>query len=683
MHKQSGLNTVLNGFLIIIPINLLIMLLMTLFRFVFLLYFADFNEISSLKFYVLKAFWMGFRFDLSILAYINIPVTLALLFYLFFKRDFIFKLVPSFIKYYYLAICWLLFFLLFFDFGFFSYCKDHYNYLVFDIFEDGITALFRTMMTDHRIYIVLILFGVVCFFIYKAILFTYRRLKADEHIINASYWNTSKKIFIIVLIITMQFVSARGTLSKFPLSLFYSQISPDYFINLLCINPVYSLIDMKYHKSKNSKDVKSLKEFFEYKDDTEILNDLTVFPANGAIDSLQSYYIKKTGSENEILKTMKPNVILIVMEGFGGMPILHNSPYFDVMGELKHHFEEDTVFYNFLSAGFLTAQGLESIILNIPPRPFSTNIMQPSHEVKSFPTSAVIPYKKAGYDTIALYGGTLKWRDIGSFFKTQGFKYVIGEENMQVQKKDKHIWGVKDDCFFKNLKQSLVENRNGGKPKFIFAVSTGTHDPYKMSRKYTPLPLKIPIEIEKTMSVRDLNKKGIFTLYQFANRELSKFISYIKNSKFADNTIIAVTGDHSLRELLSYSKEDKFLCSSVPFYLYIPEKLKNKNIDTSVSGSHMDIMPTLYNLSLYDSKYVSFGNDLINTADNIALNIDGLVIQNDKAIKYNFPDHAIYSFVFDRNTKKLRQTEETQEHRNLKRYYKAVMSLCDIFIKAL
>ncbi|MDD5021968.1 MAG: sulfatase-like hydrolase/transferase [Endomicrobiaceae bacterium] len=682
MYKKSGFNAVLNGFLIIIPINLLMMSLMTLFRFVFLLYFADFKEISSLKLYILKAFWMGFRFDLSILAYINIPVTLTLLFYLFFKKDFILKLIPPVIKYYYLVVCWLLFFVLFFDFGFFSYCKDHYNYFILNIFNEDITALLRTIIVDYRIYIVIILLGVVCFFIYKVLLRGYRRLQSDNNIINTSYWKTPKKIFSIVLIIAIQFISARGTLSKLPLSLFHSQISPDSFINLLCVNPVYSLIDLEYHKIKNSKNIMDLRILFEYKDDNEIFKDLKFFQPKRNIDSLQSYYIKKTGSENETLKMMNPNVILIVMESFGEMPVLYNSPIFDVMGELKNHFEQDTVFYNFLPAGFLTVQGVESIILNIPPRPFSINIIQSSQKPDSFQASAVIPYKKAGYHTVAFYGGNIKkWRDIGSFFKTQGFKEVIGEENMQVQKKDKHEWGVKDDCFFKNLKHYLIENQNG-KPKFIFAVTTGTHAPYKMSRKYPALPLEIPAEIAKTMSVKDLNIKVLFTLYQFANRELAKFISYIKKSKFADNTIIAVTGDHSLRELLSYSKEDKFLCSSVPFYLYIPEKLKTKHIDTSVSGSHMDIMPTLYNLSLYDTEYVSFGNDLINTTDNIALNIDGLVIQNDKAIKYNFTDHKIYSFIFDRNTKKLLQTEETQKHKNLKRYYKAIMTLCDIFVKS-
>lgn len=680
MYKKTGFNAFFNGVLIIIPINALMMLLMTLFRLVFFLYFADFNEMSSLKIYVLKAFWMGFRFDVSVLAYINIPVTLVFLMYLFFKKDFLFKLGSLFVKYYYLVVFSLIFFMSFADLGLFSYYKERYNYLIFDVFREDIKALFQTMIFDNRIDIALILFITMCFFIYKIIHFTYRRLQYDKYIINVSYWNHFKKMLVILLILIIQCVIARGTISKLPLSLFYSQISPDQFINLVCINPIYSFFDETYNKVKNSKDIMNLKEFFEYKDDTAILNDLNVFKSHGVKNSLQSFYIKKTRSDNKILKKIKPNVILIVMEGFGEMPVLNNSASFNVMGELKQHFEQDTVFYNFLPAGFLTIQGIESIILNIPPRPFADYIIQ-SPQVFRYLTSAVIPYKKSGYDTAVVYGGSIKWKNFDTFFKIQGFDEIIGEENMQVEPKDRHIWGVKDDCFFRNLKQYLIDSRNI-KPKFIFAISTGAHSPYKMSRKYSPLPLEIPIEIKKTMSARDFKRKGIFTLYQFANRELAKFISYIKNSEFADNTIIAVTGDHSLRELFNCSQKYNFLSHAVPFYLYIPKKFMTKHIDTSVIGSHMDIMPTLYNLSLYDTEYISFGNDLINTPDNIGMNLDGLVIQNDKAIKYNFPDHQIYSFIFDRQTKKLIQTEETQEHKNLKKYYKALMSLCDMFVKS-
>ncbi len=94
-------------------------------------------------------------------------------------------------------------------------------------------------------------------------------------------------------------------------------------------------------------------------------------------------------------------------------------------------------------------------------------------------------------------------------------------------------------------------------------------------------------------------------------------------------------------------------------------------------GSQVDIMPTLYGLSLSSADYISFGNDLFNTHGNIALNVDGLVLKDNIAIKYNFIDGTFLSFIFDNNSKKLTQVAETEAHKKLVDYYKAVMLLAD------
>lgn len=52
----------------------------------------------------------------------------------------------------------------------------------------------------------------------------------------------------------------------------------------------------------------------------------------------------------------------------------------------------------------------------------------------------------------------------------------------------------------------------------------------------------------------------------------------------------------------------KAFAYSVPFYLYIPDDLKNDiYYDQNRIGSHKDILPTLYNLTLNNTKYLSLG----------------------------------------------------------------------------
>ncbi len=683
MEEKFNFNVILNSFVLIIPINIVILIFLTIYRLFFFVYFADFSAMLSLKLYVLKAFWMGFRFDLSILAYINAPITLLFVLCLLLKSDSFFKSIISFIKYYYSIIFSLLFLAIFIDLGFYSYFKDHYNLMIFGFFEDDTFALIKTILCDYRFYGLVIAFVILTLFIFNLSKWTYKELKYNERFFNTLYWKPFKKFAVIFLILALNFIFARGSFSMFPLGLFYSQISPNQFINKLCVNPIHPLADTIYLKIKNANNSIDLKEVFKYKNQEEVINDLTVLSKyNNATDIKDIFY--KTTKENNALQTIKPNVILIVMEGFGEMPVINNSEKFDVLGELKQHFSKDIVFNNFLAAGFITIHAIESMTLGIPQRPYVNQITQTQDAFCQFASSMVLPYKNAGYRSTAIYGGSMTWRDLEGFFKVQGFDETIGEGNVHVEADDRHSWGINDDKLYELLEKQLFDE-DIKEPQFIYAITTQTHPPYKVPGDYQSLPLEIPLSIQKMMSSKDLKNKNLFKVYQYANNQLAKFITDIKKSKFADNTIIAVTGDHNLRELSNYVPEESFVRYAVPFYLYIPQQIKEslniQKVNTDICGSHIDIMPTLYNLSLSSKEYVSAGNNLLDCDDNIAFNTDGVVLRNDIAIKYNFVDDSIQSFSFDNKSKMLSVTEETQEHISLKKYYKAIMTISDIFVK--
>ena len=93
-------------------------------------------------------------------------------------------------------------------------------------------------------------------------------------------------------------------------------------------------------------------------------------------------------------------------------------------------------------------------------------------------------------------------------------------------------------------------------------------------------------------------------------------------------------------------------------------------------------MPTLYNLSLDSVEYCSFGNDLTTVTDNIIVNSEGLVMKDNIAIKYNFINNSFESFNFNKKTKKLEITDETENHKLLAQYYKAFIISTDNFIKS-
>jgi phosphoglycerol transferase MdoB-like AlkP superfamily enzyme len=173
----------------------------------------------------------------------------------------------------------------------------------------------------------------------------------------------------------------------------------------------------------------------------------------------------------------------------------------------------------------------------------------------------------------------------------------------------------------------------------------------------------------------------IFETYQFANVCAAEFLDEIKNSELAQNTIVAITGDHNLREFRP--KNDEYLLKkyAVPLYLYIPQKLK-KPFNPNVSGSHLDIAPTLYELSLSSQNYRAAGKSL--TGENkkgFAFNADGFIISADKAVLYDPSSGKAQYFDFDFNTKMLKYAQSSDEHLEMIKRYKETIAAADEYLR--
>lgn len=120
----------------------------------------------------------------------------------------------------------------------------------------------------------------------------------------------------------------------------------------------------------------------------------------------------------------------------------------------------------------------------------------------------------------------------------------------------------------------------------------------KMSPSHiTPLESMLILDMKSSISPQDM-------LHGMDLEHLSKH----KDSLLAQNTIIAASGDHKLRDLQAHPTTDKALSHAVPFYLYIPKSYRaHIHYDPTRIGSHKDILPTLYELSLSNITYMSLG----------------------------------------------------------------------------
>jgi len=320
------------------------------------------------------------------------------------------------------------------------------------------------------------------------------------------------------------------------------------------------------------------------------------------------------------LEKSPPNVVVIVVESFGLPPIQFQSEDFNIMGSLKKHFDEDFLFRNFISSSNGTIYSLEALMLNIPRIPGTLPFVETKHSRTPYLFAPSFVYKSKGYETTFIYGGDLSWRDIGGFAKVQGFDNVIGK--FEIHKtavkefgEDRdyyHPWGIHDEYLYNYIFRKLEKSK---KPQFILAMTTDNHPPYTLPKEYHPLKLEFSKELLWSITGDLKLAKERFLSFQYALNSLGNFLDKLKSSPLGNRTVVVVTADnHTADGIMRYRDEEVLNSKRIPFYLYLPKEIRDEvgDIDTSVFGSHKDIFPTLYNLTLSDAKYIAIGTDLRN-----------------------------------------------------------------------
>lgn len=664
----------------IILLNLAFLLGMTIFRFAFLVRFADAQSLRGYFYDILKAFYMGVRFDLVVVAYGSVLVTLTFLVVWAINNLKILKIWLLVAKWYYFAIFSLVYFILFIDFGFFLYFKNHINVIVFGVVEDDTHALFTGIAQDYNLWVVcagLILLFSCVYFISNYFIKSIRLKPAEPETKKVSLLF---KLLIALLLICGNFIAARGSFGLFPLGTMNADISANTLINKLCLNGVTTFEEAVDFRLKENRGYNLIK-IAGYDNNVEgAFSDYLNIPKEKLKADLLDD-LKRRTKKNAVVEEMKPNVILIVMESFGSDLLRYNSESFNVLGELKKHFDSDQVFYNFLSGDVGTLGSLETIMLNILKRPKAKFISQSKYGFNDYPSACAMPYKKAGYETVFLYGGDIGWRNMDVFAPGIGFNIVEGEGSMD-PKYEKNQWGVYDEFLFQHIYKRLASDPV--KSKFIMVMTTTNHPPYSLPKSYNIKSLVMPTDLKKRFSGDEKLTKMRFATYQYANQKLGELITKIKNSKYGRNTIIAVTGDHNFWDVFNYTNEESAIIDSVPFYIYIPPKLKTLvNFNPKTYGSHSDIMPTLYNLSLSDTEYWALGRNMFEDPEHsVGFNVDGIVMNRGGLVWYNLWNGTASYYGWDPKVQRmLVRAEPNDYHQWMIKHYKAALAVAEYIVR--
>lgn len=485
-------------------------------------------------------------------------------------------------------------------FNVFYYATYHrqFDVFVFGLLEEDTAAVLQTIWSDYPV----LRGGIGLLGLWWAIGKLWAKLRQNIQTWQWTQFSGSLKsqITLILLMIVALTLGIRGSLGKFPLRQSSAQVSPSATLNGLVVNaPIALSWAWKEHRDSN--------RFHAVSDEDGVKWFQTML--NRPVSSANVQELRFRLPENPVITENKPNVVLTVMESMGTHLLQMDTPQRDLLGRLRPHFEQDWLFTRFVSEGDGTSETLHRLFIRSP----FNNISQTSARNKTFATNLFQPYLDAGYRVVYITAGNGGWRNFDQFLKHLGVHEFVDETFLRQHypQAQSSAWGVPDEYMFRYAAERLQQAQNDKQPVFIMMLSVTHHPPYSLpaGQKREQFDFQAA-ELQRFAQMGDATQiNEIFNTFRYANDQLGEFINQAKQ---LGNTIVAATGDHNIRGIGYPKNEESALGHAVPFYLWLPENLRgNAVFQAERVGSHKDVMPTLYGVSLSGQAYVQTGCNLV------------------------------------------------------------------------
>lgn len=228
------------------------------------------------------------------------------------------------------------------------------------------------------------------------------------------------------------------------------------------------------------------------------------------------------GKTEHILKTLRPNILVIVLEGFGACFIEELGGLKEVGPNISRISRESVNFTQCYCSSFRTDRGIVAALSGYLAQP-TTSIMRYSHKIKSLP-GLPKTLKEHEYKTEVLYASDMTFFNMSDYFISSGHDKLISENDFPRSMRTAK-WGVPDHEAFNWLyKDILQKQQHQEEPWYTTFLTISSHTPFDVP--YHKL---------------DDEKLNAFA---YTDSCFGDFIERIKKTPAWDNLLIVCTADH-------------------------------------------------------------------------------------------------------------------------------------------
>src|SRR5436309_4906318 len=527
----------------------------TLLRLVFLLLFRD-HSIAAVD--VLRAFYLGLKFDARLAAIVSVPL-------LFFSSRAYVAIAETLLAVLYAA-----------DFAAYASIRQRLNAGVLEFLRNPIISLHMVWESYH-----VVLFALVIVAFVALIVFLFRGPRT------ASRGSRSARLITALFFLACSY----GKFSRYPLRWSDAYFSRDSFVGDLALNPAQYLFESTREEPPRF-DVARVRRLYPV-----IVRYLGLEhpdPRSLTLKRTPPLFPQAHGS---------PNVGLIQLESFAAFKIgafgnrMKGCPNFDALAR------DGILFTNAYSPSEKTARALFAVVFGIP----DVSPWQASAHNPLAVDQATIVNAFAGYEKLYFLGGSANWSNIRGMLAHNIAGLRIFEEG-SYSAPPVDVWGISDEDLLLAANEVF---RSEHKPFFAVLQTSGNHRPYTIPRHthgFTPVHID-----ERVLQANGFESEEEFNGFRLLDHALGLFFQQARREPYFANTVFVLYGDHGTRTgapVRALTLGDlSLLVYRVPLVIYAPAFIhRPRTIDTA--ASHIDIMPTLASLCGHSYRNQTLGVDL-------------------------------------------------------------------------
>lgn len=302
------------------------------------------------------------------------------------------------------------------------------------------------------------------------------------------------------------FLAIRGGTGRSTANVGMVYYSDNQFLNHAAVNPAFSL----FYSLKKTQDFGRQAEFFPEAERAAIV-------AGMRYDTL-------TVDPDTLLRTARPNVLIVIMEGMGGTFVESVGGAPGITPHLDSLAAEGVVFTRCYANSFRTDRGTVCTLSGYPSFP-DVSVMKLPAKSRTLPSIAA-SLARAGYRNDFLYGGDKNFTNMNSYLLGTGYHAVYGDTDFPVADRRTHAWGVTDSITFERLCRMVAAHPRGERWHTAF-LTLASHEPWVVP--YARIP---DDEVANSMAYLD--------------HCIGRFVERIRHTAAWEDLLIVFLPDHGI-----------------------------------------------------------------------------------------------------------------------------------------